>query len=1211
MTEPMLSDVVTLVTKVSPVKKVFIAYDTLRIDHPLSLTQVEATIDALSTKLASLRYATTIENLQPLTVVSQKVVLTLFQTILPLSTSLQACKNLELEPLSLSNLPIALKTSIPILLHYEISVGTDTVLCISHKYTLREENCLDDILNRTHHLLPFHSRDELQTYLLREFVGTVAHIIISNDEAVFTVSPFSNSACIGAHNPNKMSKKAILDVKLLHEHFYEKLNTAFTDIYDYLDLVVAHLEDTIHSISSESFVLPIPLQDKDRSIEEILNLVPLYLENHPNRVPTYPTFEEFFSSSVKESPDFLVGNLSATDIFSLTDRQRSILYSSLLQFKKGLTDRMAEYMKMFNMYQTSLYLPRNLLFAADQNPSTFLYLIRSMLPTIDENLLTEVFIIVQNEKASLLQDISFLFGKNVTVNHLTRSRFSDLTRKQWKKYTSTAKGNQDLADKESQLNFLHNYHNLSEKVFSPTDTAPFLGKTAEVHLENYSVPNIFVNLLSPGHLKPRSVDSSGPTQPPRQKRSWGTFWGGLLSLASQEDLDKIYSHELEIGNNELSISTTLRNITDSNSHLLNSVQTVTASVNSLLAREKNLFSDIHSIMSKEELTLENFNAVFTTLDRSTSLISEYLTLQTQTTLLFNSVQKLQSLTLSVLTGTLDVSQIPTGLLRPHLTANLRLSVSRVTASFIYTPEGYQIRFLIPKLSQPYSVYYLQTIPFYRDGLWLQPSIPDFVVMNSIHETLQYEEVKNVCTPRDEDYLCPPDTLHVNHKPEASSCPYQLVLFKLTASNVSLRNCFQAKIVDLKAQRFIIKEDELVISSPVEDLVQYHCVNRKLNRQKKLLVGVNKLSVHPGCHYETSQLQIRNSISSSVRITEPRSDRGLAIIQDLDSLDSLLESQLPEGVNLTSLQFDLEKYGTHLLTADSTIDRISKQVNDLDSIRTLSEFSPISLDLSRPFHTSNWVAFMFWIMVIMLLALIWSIIRHFGWYAKFVSPIFTQAGRLFIHCCCNYGRQANRVIQRTYSSMWDVCEMPVTRVEFRSRPSVSDRLAAAISRPTGPVHQDSATELEPLRSEPPLSASPADCTPSLSKTHLTSELWKPILATYGNWQMKAVLKDAQRQPYPIFFDPLEDKVTDCDGKTLQNIVKPKKEDIEHFYKIVKSSKLPPTTIEDGVIHHRNYPFLYFNTEKRMWINRDTLSTLPGLNPPEGFGLRIPDQQEDEK
>jgi hypothetical protein len=108
----------------------------------------------------------------------------------------------------------------------------------------------------------------------------------------------------------------------------------------------------------------------------------------------------------------------------------------------------------------------------------------------------------------------------------------------------------------------------------------------------------------------------------RGKRSWGSFWGGLLSLGSQEDIDKIYQHEMAIGNSEIAISSTLRNISDSNSHLLNSVQTVSASVNSLLTREKNLFSDIHSIMSQEELTLEKFNAMFTTMDRSTSLIGE-------------------------------------------------------------------------------------------------------------------------------------------------------------------------------------------------------------------------------------------------------------------------------------------------------------------------------------------------------------------------------------------------------------------------------------------------------------------------------------------------------------------------------------------------------------------------------------------------------------
>jgi hypothetical protein len=265
--------------------------------------------------------------------------------VLPLSTSLQACKTLQLEPLTLANLPIALKTSLPILLHDEISIGTDSVLCISVEFTLREEECLSNILNKTKHLLPFERTQDLRNYLLNSFVGTVAHIIVSNEEAVFTVSPYGNSACIGAYNPKKMDKKATLDVRLLHEHFYEKLNSAFTDIYDYLDLIVSHLGDTIHSISSGNFVSPIPLQDKQKSVEEILRLLPLYLENHPNKIPTYPNFEEFFISSIKESPDWILGNLTSKGISRLTDRQRSILHSSLILFKDGLTRRITEYGK--------------------------------------------------------------------------------------------------------------------------------------------------------------------------------------------------------------------------------------------------------------------------------------------------------------------------------------------------------------------------------------------------------------------------------------------------------------------------------------------------------------------------------------------------------------------------------------------------------------------------------------------------------------------------------------------------------------------------------------------------------------------------------------------------------------------------------------------------------------------------------------------------
>ena len=452
-TDSEFSDVVTLVTKVSPIKQVYITYDTVEIEYPLRLAQLETTIDALSTKMASLQHSTSLENMQPLMVISQDVVLTLFQTVLPLSASLQACKSLELEPLTLSNLPLALRTSIPVLLHYEISVGTNSVLCVASNYTLKEDDCLKDILNRTRPQLPYTTEKELRTYLLSNFVGAVAHIVVTKEEAFFSASPFGNSACIGSYEPSKLKKEeSSLDVKLLHDHFHEKLSTVYANIFDYLELMVSHLSDTIHSITSEEFILPIPLQGKEKSIAEIMALKPTYLPNHPSMIPSYPTFSEFFVSSLEKSFDYIIGNLSEKTVGNMPDRQRNILYSSLLQFNSRLTRRMTEYMKTFNLYQQqNFYLPKTLLFTPDQDPSTFLVLIRSILPTLDDNLLTEIFIILQNEKASLIQDVSFLFGSNNLVPHLSRSEYSKLLRQQWKNHSKTSA--------DSELHFLHNYHN--------------------------------------------------------------------------------------------------------------------------------------------------------------------------------------------------------------------------------------------------------------------------------------------------------------------------------------------------------------------------------------------------------------------------------------------------------------------------------------------------------------------------------------------------------------------------------------------------------------------------------------------------------------------------------------------------------------------------------------------------------------------------------
>jgi hypothetical protein len=143
------------------------------------------------------------------------------------------------------------------------------------------------------------------------------------------------------------------------------------------------------------------------------------------------------------------------------------------------------------------------------------------------------------------------------------------------------------------------------------------------------------HILSSLYNKERVSLTPHPPSVVRQKRSWGSFWGGLFDLGTQDELEKIKDHELAISNSELSLANSLRNITDVNTHLLNSLQTVSSSVDSLVSRKKNLFSDIHSIMDQKVLTIDKFNGVFKILDKTTSLISEYLTLQTQTTLLFH------------------------------------------------------------------------------------------------------------------------------------------------------------------------------------------------------------------------------------------------------------------------------------------------------------------------------------------------------------------------------------------------------------------------------------------------------------------------------------------------------------------------------------------------------------------------------------------------
>jgi len=216
-------------------------------------------------------------------------------------------------------------------------------------------------------------------------------------------------------------------------------------------------------------------------------------------------------------------------------------------------------------------------------------------------LLAEAFIVIQDQKAMLFQDISFILNLDYAPEHISRSQFSKLAR-------------------QKVIN-----HTLSEKLLNKL--APNITRQAKLA---------------------QQAAGQGVTMP-RSKRSWGGFWGSVFSLASQDDISKNHQHELKLDHNELKIATTLRNVTVTNANLLASLQNVTAGVFELITEEKDIFSQIQYIMHAEDEQTESLQNLIQTVDRSTSLVAEYLALQTQTSLLLNSVQNVQNLVSAILT----------------------------------------------------------------------------------------------------------------------------------------------------------------------------------------------------------------------------------------------------------------------------------------------------------------------------------------------------------------------------------------------------------------------------------------------------------------------------------------------------------------------------------------------------------------------------------
>ena len=127
-----------------------------------------------------------------------------------------------------------------------------------------------------------------------------------------------------------------------------------------------------------------------------------------------------------------------------------------------------------------------------------------------------------------------------------------------------------------------------------------------------------------------------------------------------------------------------------------------------------------------------------------------------------------------------------------------------------------------------------------------------------------------------------------------------MISKTLNSDSDLSICPLTRFKLMLTQKYLINTHSLLISSPKEDKIRFTCVDSALDKTQNISYGINSLKVIKGCHYETSELQIRNKITNSAELTQDSNNSPLDIIQSLNNINSVLDNDRPDSTNFTAL-----------------------------------------------------------------------------------------------------------------------------------------------------------------------------------------------------------------------------------------------------------------------------------------------------------------------
>ena len=1165
---------INAMANVNTTGKLFVKLDTLSIDYVVPISEIEETIDFLSLKVSTMRYASNLEKLKPVTMKTADLTYTVFQTPLSLHMAATVCSNFNLRPMSITDLPNKFRTPFSVynlIFHFEIVTTEGRLTCIMKGVAIPEQRCLDEIQYSTTTDPLFPVQQELKEYIVKNMTAKSVYITLERERFRLTASPYGLSACVGEISINTSD-----NMKRLHDHFFSKTIEIFGHIFDVIELTAYRLSDTLLTIAAEEsspFLLLANVTDLDH---EIIDLIPSMLPNIAHTSTEPSSFELFFQQNVNSTEDKFLARLKVTqtEIMSLPSRQKIILYTSLMQFKISVQKRLLALAgAILNSTTEVINLPNTFLFMPDQSAYSFKSFVLNLLQFTSEDILAEFFLIIHNQKNTLYQNIAGMLNIRHVPNHLSRAKLSILSRQKEKsldKVVAVA-GIKRPTSKPKSVN-------LKVKMLAySTGDAPQWLAAVDKHLGRSKR-----NIQQRYKRRRRNILQ-------RNKRSWGGFWGSAFSLATQEDMNKALAHEMEIGDNEIKIADSLYNVTVTNSQIISSLKTLTKGVGKLVSEEQTIFDQIDTIMVSEERYLEELNDLISMVDKTTTLISDYQMIQLQINLLIHLTEKVKTLIASILTHTVDVTQIPLSIFKPHLQDNLKTTLRLANYKLKQTITGTILNIEFPVLSNPFYMYTFDVLPFLMKDTWYQSVPPPNIALNAINEIVDTDSTIPRCTKIHDDYACEAKYVKIykfegllkeslkvkeDYRTNGRLLCAVLTLREIMSTVPDEKMPCGLQILKKAPERqdYIIKGDKLVIASPFNDTLTSDCKMKKDNIIKPLSEGLSTVKIDTNCQYETSQLVILH-IPKVDRLDVITEFEEINTVNALSALDALLEQNYPTVGNMTIMREQLRKYNESVIANKITVQDLRKTLSTVDKLHQVAEFDPTGLDFDEPLATSNVVTIIFWILVFIVISII-----VYGSYKKCPTKCTNCLVVPFIvlkHMCC----VCFQVVQQARTAAYSAT--PKDEIEMQGQTNIPTAPTEAGNSPTNSnivrnyhFQEEQFYKLNPIALQ-----------------------WSIMSSAYEALSIQTAIAVSDSGFKRVRYDTANYVVTDMEMNRLDYVPKPPAQLIEKYETALKTAPSTPTfTDNEGTIRHKKYMFLTYLPTTNTWLNTQTNQQVTGLASP---------------